>query len=673
MTTATISEAATMTWHEANQSYLAASFVRVRNQVEDALQRRNGEMAGDAALKDEGSIAEQMEWNFSRPPAMEELCTCFGLSAFERDLLILCAGLEMDRAMVELLDSIDGHRSPLPTFSLALTALSEAHWSALSPERPLRYWQLVELLPAETLVSRPLRINERVLHYLAGVSALDEQLQGIVSPIRRPETLPSSYSDVARRIATVWAETAERRRQSSAASELPVIELCGNEPEAKRPIAAEAAALLNLHLYALNVRNLPQSYAAETNVLLRLWEREALLGSNALLIEVDERESGDSIRANTLGHLLEVIHSPLMISTHHTHPEITRPRVTFTIGTPTREEQIEIWRSVLLEQEENVADTLASHFNLAPGAIRSAAHRAAGAAGEGVSSSNMTEELWNACRAAGRYRFEGLAQRIEPVATWDDLVVLDKEREMLRRIEVSVRQRTTVYERWGFAAKGLRNLGISALFAGGSGTGKTMAAEVLAHALHLDLFRIDLSQVVSKYIGETEKNLSRIFDAAEEGSVVLLFDEADALFGKRTEVKDSHDRYANVEISYLLQRMECYRGLAILTTNRKSALDHAFLRRLRFIIDFPFPEPAQRAEIWRRVFPAVTPTENLRIDRLAQLHASGGNIQNIAMGAAFLAADAGLPVRMEHLLAAARSEFAKLETPLSDAEVAGWV
>jgi SpoVK/Ycf46/Vps4 family AAA+-type ATPase len=188
----------------------------------------------------------------------------------------------------------------------------------------------------------------------------------------------------------------------------------------------------------------------------------------------------------------------------------------------------------------------------------------------------------------------------------------------------------------------------------------------------LDLYRIDLSQVVSKYIGETEKNLRRIFDAAEAGGVVLLFDEADALFGKRSEVKDSHDRYANIEVSYLLQRMETYRGLAILTTNQKSALDSAFLRRLRFVVQFPFPDAAGRAEIWRRVFPAETPTESLDPVRLARLTVAGGTIRNIALSAAFLAAEAKEPVRMSHLLRAARGEYVKLEKPLTDTEVAGW-
>jgi len=244
---------------------------------------------------------------------------------------------------------------------------------------------------------------------------------------------------------------------------------------------------------------------------------------------------------------------------------------------------------------------------------------------------------------------------------------------MLRDIAVHVRQRTTVYETWGFASRGGRGLGISSLFAGASGTGKTMAAEVLANELHLDLYRIDLSQVVSKYIGETEKNLRRVFDAAEEGGAILLFDEADALFGKRSEVRDSHDRYANIEVSYLLQRMESYRGLAILTTNIKGALDSAFLRRIRFIVQFPFPDVTQRGEIWRRIFPASTPTEGLDMSKLARLNVTGGNIRNIALNAAFLAADAGEPVRMTHLLRAARGEYAKLEKSLTEAEIGGWL
>src|SRR6202789_3386352 len=217
-----------------------------------------------------------------------------------------------------------------------------------------------------------------------------------------------------------------------------------------------------------------------------------------------------------------------------------------------------------------------------------------------------------------------------------------------------------------------RGLGVSALFAGESGPGKTLAAEVLARDLGLDLYRIDLSAVVSKYIGETEKNLRQVFDAAEEGGVLLLFDEADALFGKRSDVKDSRDRYANMEVGYLLQRMEAYQGLAILTTNLKSSLDCAFQRRLRFVIEFPFPDVTQREAIWRRVFPAETPTQGVDTAALAQLKLPGGSIRNIALNAAFLAADANKPVSMAHLLQAARLKAQKTDRPLSEAEVRGW-
>jgi SpoVK/Ycf46/Vps4 family AAA+-type ATPase len=311
-----------------------------------------------------------------------------------------------------------------------------------------------------------------------------------------------------------------------------------------------------------------------------------------------------------------------------------------------------------------------SQFDLGPAEIHAASLEAAAASP--TDQKQTLRVLWDACRTRVRPRLDDLAQRIECVSDWADLVLPAVEQRILRDIAAQVRHRAQVYETWGFASKGTRGLGISALFAGASGTGKTMAAEVLARELRLDLYRIDLSQVVSKYIGETEKNLRRIFDAAEAGGAVLLFDEADALFGKRSEVRDSHDRYANIEISYLLQRMESYRGLAILTTNMRGALDACFLRRIRFVVQFPFPDAGLRSEIWRRVFPANTPVDSLDVRKLARLTVPGGNIRNIALQAAFLAADGGEPVRMPHLRQAARREYAKLERTLSDSEVGDW-
>lgn len=673
MTSTVILEAAGTTWHEANQRYLSAAFARVRHRLEKSICKRSDDQTCAPALQeDEEIIAERDAWNFSRPPALVQLCSSFELSSFERDLLLLCASAEMDSGLAQYLASIGN--GLLPTFGLALATLQEAHWSALCPTGALRYWQLIELLPADTLVSHPLRINERVLHYLAGVPSMDERLQGVIRPLPQADVLPFSYLEIARQIATVWAETADLSRGSTADSALPFIELCGHEPESARAIAAEASALLNLRPYILHIARVPQSYAAETNLFFRLWEREAVLDDVALMIEIDERNMGEAPSSTVLPSLPDLIHSPLILSSPRPLANTNRPHVIFQTRKPTRKEQAEIWGTTLATEDgDSTVESLVSQFSLAPTSIRSAAHRADGIVGRSGSPSDYREELWDACRIEGRSRLEGLAQRIESSAVWDDLILLEKDKEILRRIAVHMRQRTKVYETWGFSQKGARGLGISALFAGASGTGKTMAAEVLAHELRLDLFRIDLSQVVSKYIGETEKNLGCIFDAAEESASILLFDEADALFGKRSEIKDSHDRYANVEVSYLLQRMESYRGLAILTTNRKNALDHAFLRRIRFVLDFSFPEAAQRAEMWRRAFPASTPTEDLRFDCLARLHVTGGNIQNIAMGAAFLAADAQQPVRMEHLLASARSEFAKLEKPLTDSEISRWV
>ncbi|MGH9586172.1 MAG: ATP-binding protein, partial [Acidobacteriaceae bacterium] len=309
-------------------------------------------------------------------------------------------------------------------------------------------------------------------------------------------------------------------------------------------------------------------------------------------------------------------------------------------------------------------DNLAEQFHLSARTIHATGS---------INGSARPAQLWNACRALARPRLEDLAQRIVPNAAWDDLILPETQKSILHQIAGQVSTRMKVHETWGFSAKTRRGLGISALFAGESGTGKTLAAEVLAAELGLDLYRIDLSAVVSKYIGETEKNLRQVFDAAEEGGVLLLFDEADALFGKRGDVKDSHDRYANIEVGYLLQRMEAYQGLAVLTTNLKSSIDRAFQRRLRFIVSFPFPDAQQREAIWSRTFPAATPTHNLNPALLAQLKVPGGEIRNIALNATFLAAKATQPVDMSHLLEASRLEAQKIERPISDAETRGWI
>jgi hypothetical protein len=392
-------------------------------------------------------------------------------------------------------------------------------------------------------------------------------------------------------------------------------------------------------------------------------------------------DSCDPAREAAIAGAIEGIQGMLLLAGRDRRSHPHRLIVTLEVGPATPEEQAALWMTGLGTAASSLdggLGALVSQFNMSGAAIRAACAGALACApmierGSEEDSGTFRNALWQACQVEARPRLDNFAQRIQPVAAWDDLVLPDSQKQILREIEIHVRQRHRVYQSWGFAAKSSRGLGISTLFSGGSGTGKTMAAEVLAKELRLDLYRIDLSQVVSKYIGETEKNLRRVFDAAEAGGAILLFDEADALFGKRSEVKDSHDRYANIEISYLLQRMETYRGLAILTTNMKEALDEAFLRRIRFVVQFPFPDAAARAEIWQRTFPVATPTAGVDVSKLARLNVAGGNIRNIALYAAFLAADAGVPVGMTHLLRAARVEYGKLERSLTEAEIGGWV
>lgn len=663
----------TMDWHEANQRYLMAALGVVREALErhaekfnDSLEKAAPNSSADDALKEALSAMPM-------PPALETLCHKFGLSPFERDVLLLSAGVELDSAFASSCAAaqVDQARA-YPTFSLALAALPGAHWNAVTPVAPLRRWRLIEVGSGSSLCSSPIRIDERILHYLAGIQHLDERLAGMVEYIHTSEEIVPSHRAIADRIAEIWSQAVEKRP-------LPIIQLCGGDIASKREIAVAACSSLGLRLSAMPAHFIPAG-PGELDGLLRLWGREATLSSSALLLECDETNDVDQSRERNINRFIDAATGALILTARDRRREGPHTFITFEVGKPTANEQREIWNDVLGDRAASLngkVEAIVSQFSLSAQSIQSAGietltRQSRNDVQKINESDEIGEALWDACRAHARPSVENLAQKIEPAATWHELVLPEPQRLVLQDILAHIRHRTRVYDDWGFRAKGERGLGISTLFAGSSGTGKTMAAEVLANELRLDLYRIDLSQVVSKYIGETEKNLRRVFDAAEESGAILLFDEADALFGKRSEVKDSHDRYANIEVSYLLQRMETYRGLAILTTNMKSALDTAFLRRIRFIVQFPFPDSAHRAEIWRRIFPEETPTEGLDVEKLARLNVAGGNIRNIALNAAFLAADANEPVCMKHLLRAAYGEFAKMEKPLTDAEIRGW-
>ena len=610
-------------------------------------------LAGGATEEHQAARAAHTQAEFSTPaaqlsspPALDKTCAAFGLSDLGRDILVLCAGLELDASLAAVCAAADGDshkRYPRSAWlSRPFANRTGAHFAFVG----MRRWRLIEVGPGETLTSSPLRIDERMLHFLMGVSHLDQRLMPLLE-IVSPQELPASQAAAAERLARQWSAL-----ETGGAS--PLFHLVGGDAPARRTLAAAACAAVEMRLHAVQGRR-PAG----------VWRR------------------GRPLRA-ALGTRSE---------SHFQHPRDRSGRIL-------RERRAQRTRAVCRSGRRNpgrqrlpadgcsgAADgaggngqpdggRTASGVAAIPGASGRAAQRPGRSGGDALSPGlggdpqlanqskaraapgRATSGPWTRscgrCRATSPRSSTSWPSGSSPRRLGAIWSCRPSRWPCCTASPRTCARRSRVYEEWGFERQGQRGLGISALFCGPSGTGKTMAAEVLAQELALDLFRIDLSAVVNKYIGETEKNLRRVFDAAEESGAILLFDEADALFGKRSEVKDAHDRYANIEVSYLLQRVESYRGLALLTTNMRPSIDAAFLHRIRFVVQFPFPDAASRLEIWRRVFPPGVPTEGLVLDHLARLNLSGGNIRNVALGAAFLAADADEPVRMRHLLLAAQ-------------------
>lgn len=656
-------------WQDANSRYLSAALAWLRLCVQE-----RGAREPEAAVAAKGSRRQQAsshesdlsaaaakmlaaEAEMQPPPALRLLADSLGLSEFERSVLLLAIACELDGWLC----GPGGGVRLQPTFALAMQVFADPAWDAMSPERPLRYWRLVALHAGEMpgLLHSALHPDERVVNFCRGLNHLDERLAASVSelPARMSGlALPASQM---RSVATVIAE--------AGGQDAAVIQLLGRDSLSKQTVALAAAHALGRRLYRLGTDAIP-SAGGEIAAFARLWGRESRLMPIALYVDAQELDGNEGETHASVRRLLAALDGCVMLATREPWQRIAGPVCTVRVAKPTAEEQESLWRSQLAEKGyTDVATTaLVGQFDLNVADIDEIAAAASNTAMR--TETPIEPVLWELCREHAQPRLDQLAQRLDPRADWNDLVLPRAELELLRQIAAQVSQRTTVYGDWGFGEKMNRGLGISALFAGESGTGKTMAAEVLANALRLSLYRIDLSAVVSKYIGETEKNLRRLFDAAEDGGTILFFDEADALFGKRSEVRDSHDRYANIEVNYLLQRMESFRGLAILATNMRSSLDAAFTRRLRFVVTFPFPGTSDRRLMWQKAFPAKTPTRDLDFVRLARLNLTGGNIHSAAINAAFLAADRGSPVTMAEALMAARNELVKLDQPVMESD-----
>jgi hypothetical protein len=707
------------TWEKNNEAYLAAALAWLRERLSQLGAAPEETAVGDeprrfglfgrsrieesdrllaapstlARLSERLAEAEAVE----PAPALLILAHHLGLSRFEQEILLLCLGMELDTRIPALCAQAQADPNrPYPTFALALALFDAPVWDALSPERPLRYWQLIEINQpgAQPLTTSAMRVDERVLNYAKGLNYLDDRLSPLLAPFdvsQDDDPLPPSQE-------TAVAQIVGHVQHSQPNGVPLTVQLLGLDNLSKQMVAQRAAAELGLHLNRLPVELLPND-PNQLEKMARLWQRESILLPLALYLDAHESD-GDAAPGQTppLQRFLARSQGIFFLASRELRPGLGAAATAVEIHRPTPTEQQAIWQEILTVNSEQLAVNgeqlwvngdewiaegsalLAGQFNLNAATIRQIGRSVlVETNSDGPDASPITHHasrftfyvsrLWHACLTNTRPRLDQLAQRIEPKATWDDIVLSDELAGLLHQIAIQVRHRNTVYDAWGFREKMSRGLGLSALFAGESGTGKTMAAEVLANELELNLYRIDLSAVVSKYIGETEKNLRRLFDAAEDGGVILFFDEADALFGKRTEVKDSHDRYANIEVNYLLQRMEAYRGLAILATNRRGALDAAFLRRLRFVVNFAFPDLAQRRAIWQRILPPQTPQADLDFDHLARLNLTGGSIQNVALSAAFLAAQRNEPVTMPLILEAARAELRKMERPVRERDL----
>jgi AAA+ superfamily predicted ATPase len=656
---------------------------------EEDVERAFDELAQSLAARVAASAARGVPLRF------EQLAALFELDHLDRDILLLGLAPEIDlryeRLFAYLQDDMALRR---PSVDLALNLLSPslpqklAARARFTPEGKLLRHRLIELFedpsrPRASLLGKHLKVDDRIVGYLFGSDALDAALAPYarVAPASPRPELPVAPREIEER-AEALAEQAARGRL--------LVHLHGPRGVGKLTWARIIAGRADLPLLVVDGERAAAAKDLALDVLAEQAAREAALqgaaiywgGFDALLAD-DRRAARDAV-IQTLAERVDLVFlagtAPWEGGTAPDAASVLR----MEIPLPTSAERAEIWRRALgddLSPDLSAELTaLSSKFRFTAESIAAATADAHARLDQRAGDASDARppppplaiaDLYAGARAQSGRRLGELAKKIRSSYAWGDLVLPADAIQQLREICEQVRHRARVFEAWGFERKLAVGRGLNALFSGPSGTGKTMAAGIMAAELGLDLFKVDLSGVVSKYIGETEKNLARVFAEAEATSAILFFDEADALFGKRSEVKDAHDRYANVETSYLLQRMEEYEGVTILATNLRRNLDDAFLRRIAFAVQFPFPEEAERLRIWEGVFPEATPrAPDVDLPFLAkQFKLSGGNIKNVALAAAFLAAsDGGGGVSMKHLVRATRRELQKMGKSAGAAE-----
>jgi AAA+ superfamily predicted ATPase len=628
----------------------------------------------------DGRVARSLEENVYL--ALPQLGHPFGLSAFELETVVICLAPELrrkyDRLYAYLQDDITRKR---PSVDLVLELLCDTEAQRWSSRRLLGDGATLlraGLVRKEDDLHSPsgssglaqfLKLDDRISDFLCGGYQMDARLAGACRLLRRSgEADPPMASTTASRL---WKLIERHMASGNRDARKLVVYLHGSHGAGKRELALSLCERLNMFLLSLDAEWL-LAKGPEAEVLLRLAFREGLLQGAVLYVEHSEVLLQEAGRALLKAMQLAVSEFGWLVflggSTPWTDKQAFRDFrfQSAELPVPDVPGRAAVWaRSLagLASEADGWAAQLAAQFRLTPGQIRDAVEltrnrRLMEPEGSPLTVANFAA----ACREQSSHKLRELAVKVDPHYEWGDIVLPADKLAHLREICSQVRHRYRVFGTWGFGKKLGHGKGLSVLFAGASGTGKTMAAEVLARELELDLYKVDLAGVVSKYIGETEKNLSRIFAEAETSNAILFFDEADALFGKRTEVSDAHDRYANIETSFLLQKMEAYEGVVILATNLKENMDDAFTRRIRFIVEFPFPDEAGRLRIWQTHFPVEAPLAS-EVDcafLAREYKVSGGCIKNITLNAAFVAAGEDGIIRQEHIAHGARREFEKM-------------
>ena len=626
--------------------------------------------------------ASQQEKIFLSLPCLGQM---FALSAIEMQVIVICLAPELDRRYDSLYAYLqDDITRKKPSVDLVLQLLGDS--------REQR-WQLRHLLTGHARLLRSgilqsvhdplspsgssdlamfLKVDRRIVDFIIGNNAVDSRLNSYTRLL--PPAVKLDAVAVTPEVKSRLLSLVSHHTKREIIREKMVISLHGPAGTGKTTLAQAICRELQCPMLVLDLDLLPIGDEEWENSM-RLALREGLLTRSILFFDnidvlTERADRGRTLLKKTARAIAEYGWLVFMAGEKTWSGEEYFDDLQFlSIAVPAPQVPIRerFWQEMLAAEPTDISRKwsarLARRFALTPGQIVAAARLANTLqAGHGRDRKLSISGLYAACRSQSHHKLAELSVKIEAQHSWADLVLPEEKTSLLKEICAQIRQQHRVFSEWGFEHKVSYGRGLSVLFSGPPGTGKTMAAQVMAAELQLDLYRIDLSSMVSKYIGETEKNLSRIFAEARRSNAILFFDEADALFGKRTEVKDAHDRYANIETSYLLQKMEEYEGMVILATNLRSNMDEAFTRRIRFIVEFPFPDAALRARIWQNHFPGEAPVrEGIDYDYLSRrFQVAGGSIRNIVLNTAFLAAESNEEISMEHIMHGVRREFEKI-------------